>query len=163
MFYGYYGFTPVSEQENKYESRIIFRVFETEEERGKELSNLRNRWNGDFTPFIFTKEVCEKLNIKTIDDCIQVARKVFMGYSRLPIRQEEAQAFMTSQNEIDEIRKRIHCGTELKTQVYSTNPTRNFDIFPTWQEQIVKMQADGLAKQREKDIYFYGKFEEEKQ
>ena len=35
MFYGYYGFTPVSEQENKYESRLIFRVVETEEERGK--------------------------------------------------------------------------------------------------------------------------------
>lgn len=156
MFYGYYGFSPITEQENKYGSRLIFRVFETEEERGKELSDLRSRWNGNLTPFIFTKEVCEKLNIKTIDDCIQVARKAFMF--KLPIRQDEAQAYFANE-EIDKFRKRTTCGAKMKTQIYSTNPTYNLGIFPTWQEQIIKIQADGLAKQREKDIYFYGKFE----
>ena len=118
MFYGYYGFTPVSEQENKYESRLIFRVFETEEERGKELSNLRNRWNGDFTPFIFTKEVCEKLNIKTVDDCIQNIPNRFQMTLAATYRARQITAGATPMVEIDRDKPTVLALRELAQGLY---------------------------------------------
>lgn len=155
MFYGYYGFTQIRHKESLVESKLIVRVFNTALERGQELAKCRRGGRrAAFTPFAFTNEVCERLNIKTIEDCIRVFEKAYVLNRKLPILEDEAQAFMHPISE--DIRKRISCRIEQETQIHSTILRYNFS--PTWQEQIEKIQPEGLTTQREKDIYFYGKF-----
>ena len=45
---------------------------------------------------------------------------------------------------------------------YSTNPESTFPMWPTREEQREKMDTEGLLSQRERDIYFFGKWEVEK-
>lgn len=157
MFYGYYGFTIIKQRENGAETDLIVRVFKSAKERSTELSRMR-RLNEEFKPINFSKEICEKYQLRTPEDCIRKF-KIDVMQSRMPVRCDEAQEFFTD-IEMERFRKRITCGIEKKTQIYSTNPNGNFRKFPIWKEQIEKIQSDRMANRREKDIYFYGKFEE---